>query len=338
MRVLLIKTSSMGDVIHALPALTDAMRALPGIRFDWVVEEAFQEIPAWHPAVDRVIPVALRRWRKHPLKAIFSGEWKRFKQALREEHYDLILDSQGLLKSAWLASKAKGLHVGFDKASAREPLASQFYKQVVTVGREKHAIIRQREFFAQALAYPVPSCPPDSGFSQKWHPDEQQPYIVLLHGTSWSSKEWPEENWVELAKLAAGSGYRVKLAWGSAEEKHRAERIAKASGGTVLGCLDLGGMLRELSAASRVIGVDSGLAHLAAALAVPAMTLYGASDSEKTGAIGIRQKNLIGSAACAPCLQRSCRHLDEAGHPQCWKNVDPQRVWIELEKIEYDNQ
>jgi heptosyltransferase-1 len=129
MHVLLIKTSSMGDVIHALPALTDAMRAIPGIRFDWVVEEAFQEIPAWHPAVDRVIPVALRRWRKKPLKALISGEWRRFKRALRERQYDLVLDSQGLMKSAWLAQKARGPRAGFDKKSAREPLASWFYQK-----------------------------------------------------------------------------------------------------------------------------------------------------------------------------------------------------------------
>ena len=98
MRVLLIKTSSLGDVIHALPALTDAARALPGIRFDWVVEEGFAEIPAWHPAVDRVIPVAIRRWRKNLWQTFRSGEWKRFKDRVREQRYDLVIDAQGLFK------------------------------------------------------------------------------------------------------------------------------------------------------------------------------------------------------------------------------------------------
>ena len=102
MRILLIKTSSLGDVIHALPAVTDAARAIPGIRFDWVVEESFAEIPAWHPAVDRVIPVALRRWRKAPFSAWFGGEWHRFRQSLRAERYDAVIDAQGLLKSALL--------------------------------------------------------------------------------------------------------------------------------------------------------------------------------------------------------------------------------------------
>ena len=102
MRVLLVKTSSLGDVIHTLPALTDAQRAIPGIQFDWVVEEGFAEIPAWHPAVAQVIPVAIRRWRKHPLQTLRSGEWRRFKARLRETHYDLVIDAQGLLKSAWL--------------------------------------------------------------------------------------------------------------------------------------------------------------------------------------------------------------------------------------------
>ena len=129
MRVLLIKTSSLGDVIHTLPALTDAARAIPGIRFDWVVEEGFAEIPAWHPAVDAVIPVAIRRWRKKPLQAVRSGEWSNFKRRLRETQYDLVIDAQGLLKSAWLTRYARAEVVGLDKSSAREPLAARFYQR-----------------------------------------------------------------------------------------------------------------------------------------------------------------------------------------------------------------
>ena len=311
MRVLLIKTSSMGDVIHALPALTDAMRAIPGIRFDWVVEEAFQEIPAWHPAVDRVIPVALRRWRKSPLKAIFSGEWRRFVLALRKESYDLILDSQGLIKSAWLASKAKGPRVGFDKRSAREPLASGFYQKKFFVDPDQHAIARQRALFGAALGYTVPASEPDSALSIKWEPDRERPYIFFLHGTSWPSKEWPEENWIELAKLANADGYQVKLTWGNERERARAERIAMVSGVKVLPRMELGKISKELAGASRVIGVDSGLAHLAAAMNIRSMTLYGSTSPAKTGVLANNNQNLYLSLPCSPCLDVTCKKRDK---------------------------
>src|SRR5690606_25930092 len=135
LRVLLIKTSSLGDVIHALPALTDAARAIPGIKFDWVVEEGFAEIPSWHPAVDKVIPVAIRRWRKSLWKTITSGEWKRFKQSVRANKYDLVIDAQGLLKSAWLTRYVKAPVAGLDKTSAREPMAARFYDRKLAVAR-----------------------------------------------------------------------------------------------------------------------------------------------------------------------------------------------------------
>src|SRR6218665_2449357 len=121
MRVLLIKTSALGDVIHSLPALTDAARSIPGIQFDWVVEEGFAEIPAWHPAVAQVIPVAIRRWRRNILRTIGSGEWRRCKEQLREHRYDCVIDAQGLLKSAWLARQAGAPVTGLDPQSAREP-------------------------------------------------------------------------------------------------------------------------------------------------------------------------------------------------------------------------
>ncbi len=157
MRVLLVKTSSMGDVIHTLPAITDARQAIPGIQFDWIVEEGFAEIPAWHPGVAEVIPVAIRRWRKHPLKAALSGEWKRFKERVAATRYDAIIDAQGLLKSAWLTRYAEGPIIGLDRDSAREPIASRFYDVHCNVPWDQHAVERVRLLFARALGYPVPA-------------------------------------------------------------------------------------------------------------------------------------------------------------------------------------
>jgi heptosyltransferase-1 len=332
MHVLLIKTSSMGDVIHALPALTDAMHAIPNIRFDWVVEEAFQEIPAWHPAVDRVIPVALRRWRRHPLQALGSGEWKMFVRVLRERKYDLVLDSQGLLKSAWLARKARGVCAGFDWGSIREPIASWFYQRNYSVPKEGHAIARQRELFAGALSYEMPKEAPRGGLQFSWLPREDRKQIIFFPGTSWPSKEWPEADWKRLLQLTTGAGYQVVIAWGSNAEREKAKRLATA-GGAVLPKMSISDLAKEISLARGVIGVDSGLAHLAAVIGVPGVTLYGATDPQKTGAIGERQKNLQGEAGCSPCLMRVCRHVNESGQQICWQPISPDIVFKAMQQV-----
>ena len=186
MRVLLIKTSSLGDVIHTLPALTDAARAIPGIQFDWVVEEGFAEIPTWHPAVARVIPVALRRWRKNLLQTWKSGEWATFKQRLREGRYDLVIDAQGLLKSALLTRYVNAPVAGLDRASAREPLASHCYDRPYAVAWGQHAVERVRQLFAQALGYSLPQSVGDYGLDRGAMVGEAlvEPYVLFLHGTT----------------------------------------------------------------------------------------------------------------------------------------------------------
>jgi len=185
LRVLIIKTSSLGDVVHTLPALTDAARAIPGIRFDWVVEEGFAEIPAWHPAVSQVLPVAIRRWRKHPLRTWRSGEWARFKQRLRETRYDLVIDAQGLLKSAWLTRYVSAPVAGLDRDSAREPLASRFYDRRYAVAKDQHALERVRQLFAKALGYTLPPGTGDYGLNRAAMMDAAaQPYLLFLHGTT----------------------------------------------------------------------------------------------------------------------------------------------------------
>jgi heptosyltransferase-1 len=153
MRVLIVKTSSMGDVLHTLPALTDAMQAIPGIRFDWVVEEGFAQIPTWHEAVDRVIPVAIRRWRKAWFSAPIKAERKAFREAVQAQRYDAIIDAQGLVKSAALVTRlAHGVKHGMDWQTAREPLASLFYNRRHHIAKQQHAVERTRELFAKAWA------------------------------------------------------------------------------------------------------------------------------------------------------------------------------------------
>jgi len=350
MRVLVVKTSSMGDVLHTLPALTDAARAVPGIRFDWVVEEGFAEIPAWHPAVAQVIPVALRRWRKNPFGAFMGGEWGRFKRLLRARRYDCIIDAQGLIKSAMIVRVARGVRCGMDGASAREPLAAHAYERRFPIAKGRHAIERVRELFARALEYPVPEGTPDYGIrleptvGNSLSPEggegrgegvPEQNQIAFLHGTTWPSKHWPMRYWERLAHLANHAGYAVRLPWGNDAERARATAIAGAAAhADVLAKMDLNGMARVLAGTRGAVGVDSGLAHLAAALGVPAVTIYGATRPALTGTCGAHQVHACAEFPCAPCLQRTCSYHGEAEvSPACYQSLPPEMVWEMLQEL-----
>lgn len=297
MRVLVIKTSSMGDVIHALPALNDARRALPNIVFDWVVEEAFAEIPGWHPAVDQVIPVAIRRWRKSIFKSSNSTEWRQFRALLNKHHYDLAIDCQGLLKSAWLGTLLKAPVVGYDRQSVREPLATFFYRQRYRVAKNMHAVERIRSLFAQALNYELPAGKGDYGLKPQYFcgANEATQSIVFLHATAREDKLYPEASWRELARRLTADGYQIRLPWGAEHERERAQRIAEGIPGIeVLPRLNLHGVACVLAEARAVVAVDTGLGHLSAALSVPTLSLYGPTDPHLIGAYGDNQYHLGG--------------------------------------------
>ncbi len=344
MRVLLIKTSSLGDVIHTLPALTDAMGALPGLQFDWVVEEGFAEIPTWHPAVANVIPVAIRRWRKNLWQTLKNGEWRQFKQRLRDTRYDLVIDAQGLLKSAWLTRYVKAPIAGLDKNSAREPMAARFYDRPFAVARGQHAVERLRQLFGQALGYQVPAGLGDYGLdrSRLLTATNDAPFVLFLHGTTWDTKHWPELYWRQLAERMIGQGLEVRLPWGNPAEKARAERIADGlDNAVVLPKLNLAGVARVLASAQGCVAVDTGLGHLAAALDVPTLSLFGPTNPGLTGAYGRSQVHLAAEyPACAPCLQKKCtyrptpedqRQVDtEREWPMCFTRLNPERVANQL--------
>ncbi|MBD7978623.1 lipopolysaccharide heptosyltransferase I [Serpens gallinarum] len=326
MRVLLIKTSSLGDVIHTLPALTDAAKAIPGIRFDWVVEEGFAEIPAWHPAVDRVIPVAIRRWRKNLWRTYKSGEWRQFQQCLREGNYDLVIDAQGLLKSAWLTRYCNAPIAGLDRHSAREPLASRFYDRTYQVPREQHALERTRQLFAQALGYRLPVSTGDYGLDRvALAGPVDEPYLVFLHGTTWASKHWPEADWRALAERLNAEGWAIRLPWGSAQEKARAERIAAGlDKAQVLPKLNLVGVARVIAGARACVAVDTGLGHLAAALDVPSISLYGPTRPGRVGAYGQGQVHLCATGPNAGSGDRE---------KSCFDGLNAAGVYPELQRL-----
>ncbi|AQA17257.1 lipopolysaccharide heptosyltransferase I [Halioglobus japonicus] len=295
MRVLIVKMSSLGDVIHTLPAVTDAARAVPGIQFDWVVEEAFAEIPAWHPAVNRTLPIAFRRLRKRPLRNFTGPEWRNFRQQLRSRHYDLVIDAQGLLKSAFVARLAQTPIAGFDKHSAREGLAATAYHHKYSVPVQMHAVERTRRLFASVLGYSIDSERGDYGVRANLARTREKRCrgLMFFHGTARAEKLWPVAHWAELLTLADAAGYPVWLPWGSEEEKVRAAQIVAVAGtGRVLPRLDLRGLASMLLEVDGAVAVDTGLGHLAAALDVPTVSLYGPTDTALIGAYGQHQVHI----------------------------------------------
>lgn len=329
MKVLIVKTSSLGDIIHTFPALTDASKAIPGIEFDWIVEENFSEIPAFHPAVKKIIPVALRRWRKKWWSNHTRKEWQQFRDDVRFTTYDFIIDAQGLLKSAWITRLAKGTRCGFDRQSARESMAAWFYHRSFSIAKNQHAILRLRKLFSAIFRYDLHDTMPDYGIDYRnLKTNTQEKYLVFLHGTTWSNKHWPEEHWIALAKIANENDFVVKIPWGNETEFLRAQRIA-GQRNIVLEKLDLKSMAQILVNASGVVGVDSGLVHLATALNTPVVSLYGPTDPRRTGTLGDSQRVLFGNYPCAPCLKRECKYPLSSStlHPPCLAGVTPQQVW-----------
>ena len=303
-KILLVKTSSMGDVIHNLPVVNDIRAHFPEAEIDWVVEESFAGIPALHPGVGGIIPVAVRRWRNNLFSRTVPAEISAFVTRLRSKAYDVVLDTQGLIKSALITRLAQGARCGFDRHSAREPLAALFYDKTLRVEKNQHAVVRNRLLAGRTFGY-SPDDPVNYGIAApslvlSWLPTT--PYVVLLHATSRDDKLWPEADWVALGTSLAGKGIACVLPWGSAAEQLRSQRLAeKIPLGVVPPALTLGQAATLLSRSIATVGVDTGLVHLAAALNVPAIAIYCASDPGLTGLhVSSGQSINLGEAGTPP--------------------------------------
>jgi heptosyltransferase-1 len=302
-RILLIKTSSLGDVVHNLPVVADIAAALPGAAIDWVVEESFAAIPQLHPRVSCVLPVAVRRWRRALWNPAVWSELRAFTGTLRAQHYDAVIDTQGLFKSAWIARVANGVRHGLDRKSSREPLG-WFYDQTHHVPWGQHAVERNRRLAAEALGYTL-SAPAQYGIAATaqtfdWL-DAGRPHAVLLHATSAARKLWPEEHWIELGKALAAQGISSVLPWGTASEQERSSRLAQQIPQAVVpGRLDIAALAALLAQARVVVGTDTGLTHLAGALGVPTIGIYCATDPAATGLYACARGVNLGGIDAAP--------------------------------------
>lgn len=316
LKLLIVKTSSLGDVVHNLPIIHDILSHHPEAKIDWVVEENFADIPHLHPGVNQVIPVAIRRWRK----SIFSKQtWHEMniaKQRIAQFSYDIILDTQGLLKSGLITSAARGQSHGYDKHSAREPLASFFYQHTHYVARNQHAVVRNRALAALALGYEDPDDLPDYGIQgDTAHARiSDTPYIMGLHGTSRDSKLWPTDDWIKLAFALHERGIKLALPWASTAELNRAQAIAsKAHNVIVLPKQSIAQLAAIISQSIAAIGVDTGLSHLSVALNIPTVAIYTDTDPALTGIYGGSKAPAInlGNIHQAPTPQQVIQNLEK---------------------------
>lgn len=340
MRILVVKLTSMGDVLHLAPALTDLRKHYPDVIVDWMVEASFAEIPTWHPSVDRVIKVSTRKWRK--LNKDNLVEFLAFWKELRQESYDVIVDAQGLMKSAVFSRFAKrtksGIRTGFSGDSIKESPAAKLYTKKIVVDRKLHAVERLRELLAGSFDYPKPTSALEYGLELNKKVGDSSDTIMLFHGTTWDSKHLPKQLWRDIAELIGDDGYKVKLAWGNERERERAEWIALALPHvSVLPRTNLTDLAQILSGIAGSIAVDTGLGHMAAAFSVPCVSIYGSTNASLTGAVGRNQVHIQSALSCSPCLLKQCPKLNaQVIDPPCYlttssnKKMSAEAIWQSL--------
>ncbi len=291
MKVLLVKLSSLGDVVHAMPVVQDILAALPDAQIDWVIEKSFAPLLTKIAGLRRVIPCELRRWRKSPFSAATRREWRAFSADLQRESYDAVIDLQGLTKSAlvaWLARLSPG---GKRYALANQTDGSGYEAPTrwvanVAIRMEPHihAVQRSRELVARVLGY---SFAPQPDFGLKapgaLH-GASAGYVALVHGTSRADKEWPLDHWIEVGRRLQGAGYTVALAHGNAKELETSRRIAAGLDvAAVWPVLALDALTEQLAQCAGVIGVDSGVSHIAVALDLLHVQIYNFDTAWRTG-------------------------------------------------------
>lgn len=311
-----------------LPAISDIARHVPDAKIDWIAEEAFAEIPGWHPAVNEVIKVAHRRWRKSWWSEQVRKERRALRERLRSEAYDIVLDMQGLMKSAWLVRQTRGVRHGLDWRSAREPLASLFYNVRHRVEFWQPAVIRQRKLAAQTFGYTY-SGAPDFGlqsFVRSAESDAQAPeegrrlhhladrgYAVIMPSASREDKLWPEDDWRAVFRRLQDAGCSLRLLAGNEQEAERAHLlVAGMEGVEVLPRMDLSSVAKVLAGARLMVGLDSGLTHLSAALGRPTIGIYRASTPVRTPLVGSNYTASLGDRGASPSREAVMASVEQA--------------------------
>lgn len=311
-KILIVRTSSLGDLVHMLPAISDMARHVPNAQIDWIVEDAFVEIPRWHAGIHDVIAVAHRRWRRN----WWSPQTRLARAALRktlgERHYDIVLDMQGLMKSIWLVRQTRGLRHGLDRASAREPLASFFYDVRHTVKFWQPAVTRQRQLASLALGYTCEGAP-DFGLQAITDGVPIGPYAIIMPSASRPDKLWDDAHWQQVFRHLNAHGLTPRLLAGNAAETERAAALIHGvPDAEVLPHMNLTDVARTIAGARIMVGLDSGLTHLSAGLGRPTIGIYIASTPVRTPLEGSSYTASLGERGNPPSAETVISAIDQA--------------------------
>lgn len=345
MKILVVKLSSLGDILHTFPAISDLRRKFPDAEIHWLVEPTFAEVVGWHSAINKVISVPLRAYKKKwwRITSLLNG----LRKKLQAEKYDVVIDLQGLLKSTLMAKLAGAPIYGFHAENARESQAAWFYQKTAKALEGVHVIEKNQQLVAQIFSMDMPKIV-DYGldpFHQQLLKSElstplkeitKEPFIVLLHGTTWNSKYWPESSWAELIKLFAQQGKHCLLPWGNEDELQRANRLKIVGGeyAQILPKLSLTELMNVLIRARAFVSVESGIGHLAAALGIHGVMLHGPTSPNYSGILGKHCQHLTSGVNCSPCFKRDCPILNEMNVPPCQQAITPQQVLSKLVLVE----
>ena len=316
-RILIVKTSAMGDIVANIPLINDIHARFPHIAIDWVVEESFLEIAKLSPYINEFIPLGLRRWKKNPFSRQTWQEIGAFRARLKSQHYDAVLDSQNLVKSALICRLANGVSHGANYSTAREPLAGLLHQKGYDITVKCHAAIRNRMLGAKVFGYAMPEDSPQyqlnvPAISINYVPEN--PYIMGFHGTARAAKLWPVDHWVKIAEHLKNKGLDLLLPWGSADEKQRAETIALASSNMkVLPKLSLSELTCLTQRARASIGVDTGLMHLSVALNIPTLAIFCDTHIWQAGTYPAQdtQAITIGGKPALPTVEEAIAAFDQ---------------------------
>lgn len=338
MKILIVKLSSLGDVIHTLAAITDAKNQLPDLQIDWLVDSNFSDIPNLHPGIRQVFSAPLRTLKKNIFCMATWGKIRALIHQIRKEQYDLIIDAQGLLKSAIFSRIARGKTIGFDAKSSRESAVSSCYHQKVFIPRSLHAVTRLRQLFARALQYPEPNTKPEFGIRDsllKFGLNSHEKHVFFLHGTTWDSKRYPAAYWKQLAEYFHSKNIKIKMTYGNEFEKQFVLDFQKEIPIEIIKKNSLKEIAEIFLSAQVVVGVDTGLAHLSAALGTPTAVLYGSTHSQLTGVLGDQSISLSANFSCSPCLKRTCSYLGNSiEKPACYDSISPKVVIEAISRFE----
>lgn len=330
MKVLVSKLGALGDLIHSLPALTDAASTLGTVQFDWIVEEAFGEIPKWHSNVDNVFLWSSRRWRKGT--HYYRNEITSTIKNIRTEDYDVIIDAQGILKATLPALFAKGPLWGYHESMIGDRFAAVMYRHKFRDNsNDVHASYLVRGLFAKALGYTAPSTPADPNIEGFFASVESpikiaKQSLILMHGTTWENKHVPLSMWQEIIELFGSLGWRVYIPALGERERIRAEELAQSQYAEVLPALSLTELAALFAKAGAAIGPDTGLCHVAAAVGTPTLVLFGPSKEFFYRPLGRFAATYTVDIDCAPCMLKQCPLVSSDTTPPCWQTINAQEA------------